>query len=73
MQQDILGGLTNKAFLYFAIFFSLTMVTVAAELSIMFDLPFFLTWLTTGLGELVSLLIGSVIVVQVSKRIDLTK
>lgn len=73
MQQDVLGGLTNKAFLYFAIFFSLTMVTVAAELSIMLDLPFFLTWLTTGLGELVSLLIGSVIVVQVSKRIDLTK
>jgi uncharacterized membrane protein len=73
MTKDVLKGLTNKAFIYFAIFFSLSMVTIAAELAIMFQVPFFLTWLTSSLGELLSLLIGAVIISQVSKRMDLTK
>lgn len=73
MSQDILGGLTTKAFVYFSLFFSFTMFTVAAELSILLKLPFFLTWITTGVGELISLLIGSVLIYQLSKRIDLTK
>ncbi|MBW9297759.1 queuosine transporter QueT [Lactococcus raffinolactis] len=73
MTKDVLKGLTNKAFIYFTIFFSLSMVTIAAELAIMFQVPFFLTWLTSSLGELLSLLIGAVIISQVSKRMDLTK
>lgn len=73
MTKAVLKGLTNKAFIYFAIFFSLSMVTIAAELAIMFQVPFFFTWLTSSLGELLSLLIGAVIISQVSKRIDLTK
>lgn len=73
MTKDVLKGLTNQAFIYFAIFFSLSMVTIAAELAIMFQVPFFFTWLTSSLGELLSLLIGAVIISQVSKRIDLTK
>ncbi|HCN74179.1 QueT transporter family protein [Pseudolactococcus plantarum] len=73
MSQDVLGGLTTRAFIYFSLFFSFTMFTIAAELSVLFGLPFFLTWLTTGVGELISLLIGSVIIYQLSKRIDLTK
>jgi uncharacterized membrane protein len=73
MTVDSLKGLTNKGFLYFAIFFSLSMFTIAAELKFMFQVPFFLTWLTSGLGELISLLIGAIIISQVAKRIDLTK
>lgn len=73
MSQEILGGLTNKAFLYFSLFFSFTMFTIAAELSILFGLPFLLTWLTTGVGEFISLLIGGILISQLSKRIDLTK
>lgn len=73
MSKDVLGGLTNKAFIYFSLFFSFTMFTIAAELSILYKLPFFLTWLTTGVGELISLLIGGVLISQLSKRIDLTK
>lgn len=73
MTQDVLNGLTNKAFIYFSIFFSLTMFTIAAELKFLFAEPFWLTWLTTGLGELLSLLIGALIISQIAKRLDLTK
>ena len=45
------------------------MFTIALELNIMYQAPFFLTWLTTGLGELLSLLIGAVVIESVMKRI----
>lgn len=73
MDKPILKGLTNKGFVYFALFFSVSMVTIAAELHLMYQAPFFLTWLTSGLGELLSLLIGAVIISQVAKRIDFKK
>lgn len=71
--KPIFNGLTNQAFVYFSLFFSVTMVTIAAELHVLYQAPFFLTWLTSGLGELLSLLIGGVIIFQVSKRIDFKK
>ncbi|MGT2932452.1 QueT transporter family protein [Streptococcus catagoni] len=66
------NGLINKAFFYFAIFFSLSMLTVAIELSF-FGSPLLLTWLTTAVGEFVSLLIGSFIIDKLGKQIDLTQ
>jgi uncharacterized membrane protein len=54
-------------------FFSLSMVPIAAELKCLFAAPFWLTWATRGLGELISLLIGALIICQISKRLDLTK
>ncbi|EHI69392.1 QueT transporter family protein [Streptococcus ictaluri] len=68
----LLNSLFNKAFLYFSIFFSISMVTVAIELYF-FGAPFFLTWMTTAVGELASLLIGSVIIDKLSKRINLSQ
>lgn len=73
-QKDyLLGGLVNKAFLYFSLFFSASMFTIALELKVLYDLPFFVTWLTTAGGELLSLLIGAVIIDKLSKHIDLKR
>lgn len=73
MKERILGGVFNKAFFFFAFFFSASMVTVAAELAIVADAPFWMTWLTTALGELASLLVGAIVIDRIAKRIDFTK
>ncbi|MGG6796780.1 UNVERIFIED_CONTAM: QueT transporter family protein [Streptococcus canis] len=68
-QRDYLfNGLFNKAFCYFSFFFAASMLTVAIELYF-FGAPFFLTWFTTAVGELASLLIGSLIIDKLAKRI----
>lgn len=73
-QKDYLfGGLINKAFFYFAIFFSLSMVTIAWQLVIVADAPFWLTWFTTGLGEFASLCVGAIAIDHIAKQIDLTR
>lgn len=69
----VLAGVFNKAFLFFAIFFSVSMVTVAAELTIVSKAPFFLTWFTTAFGEFASLLVGAILMDKIGKRLDLTK
>ncbi|MDR0921615.1 MAG: QueT transporter family protein [Lactobacillales bacterium] len=63
----------TKRFFFFNLFFSFSMFTIAGELHYMLDLPFFLTWLTCGLGEFISLLIGGWVIQQIGKRVDLTK
>ncbi|QJD11960.1 QueT transporter family protein [Streptococcus canis] len=68
-QRDYLfNGLFNKAFFYFSFFFAASMLTVAIELYF-FGAPFFLTWFTTAVGELASILIGSLIIDKLAKRI----
>ncbi|NQI33660.1 queuosine transporter QueT [Streptococcus suis] len=67
----LFNGLINKAFLYFSLFFSFTMFTIALELKFLYDLPFYLTWLTTAAGELLSLLVGAVIMDKLAKRLNL--
>lgn len=67
-QKDYLfNGIFNKAFVYFSFFFATSMFNVAIELYF-FGAPFLLTWFTTALGELVSLLIGSLIIDKLSQR-----
>lgn len=56
-----------------AIIFSASMFTVAGQLTLLLDLPFFHTWLFVGLGELLSMTIGGIIIYFVSKRIDLSQ
>ncbi|KGR72093.1 QueT transporter family protein [Streptococcus phocae subsp. phocae] len=68
----LFNGLLNKAFVYFSLFFATSMITVAIELTF-FGAPFFLTWFTTAIGELASLLIGSVIIDKLSKRLNLNQ
>lgn len=66
----LFNGLINKAFFYFSIFFSISMITVAIELSF-FGSPFLLTWFTTATGEFISLLIGSLVIERLSRQLNL--
>ncbi len=49
------------------------MFTIAIELNIVAQLPFFFTWFTTGIGEFASLIVGAIIIGKIGRRIDLTK
>lgn len=71
--EYVLNGIFNKAFLYFSIFFSITMLTIAFELYLLYQSPFLATWFTTAVGEFASLLVGSLIMDRLGKRIDLKK
>lgn len=73
MKQYFFNGQLNKAFFYFAIFFSISMVTIALEMHFLFGMPFFWTWFTLAVGEFASLLIGAIIMDKLGKRIDLTR
>jgi len=56
-----------------AIVFSVSMFTVAGQLTFLLGMPFFSTWLIVGLGELVSMVIGGMFVYLLNKKIDLTR
>ena len=68
--QDILGGLFDKAHVYFAFYFSFFMVTIAAELTLVTQAPFWATWFTVAIGELASLLVGAILIKKLAKVID---
>ena len=68
--QDVLGDLFDKAHVYFAFYFSFFMVTIAAELTLVTQAPFWATWFTVALGELASLLVGAVLIKKLAKVID---
>ncbi|WP_121640278.1 QueT transporter family protein [Virgibacillus sp. Bac330] len=55
------------------IIFAVSMFTIAAQLTLLFDLPFFYTWLTVGIGELLSMTIGGIVIYLLAKRVDFTK
>lgn len=63
-------GMFNKAYLYFAFFFAASMLTIAIELYILFDAPILWTWFTLFSGELASLLLGSLLIEHLAKRVD---
>lgn len=71
--ERVLGGVMNKAFFYFSIFFSLSMFTIALELKVLYESPFFFTWFTTGVGEFASLLVGALLIEKLAKYIDFTR
>ncbi len=56
-----------------ALIFALSMFTVAGQLTILYDLPFWATWITVGVGELLSMTVGGVTIYLLNKKIDLTK
>lgn len=56
-----------------AVIFAVSMFTVAGQLAILYDFPFFYTWLTVAAGELLSMTIGGMIIHLLSKKIDLSK
>jgi len=67
------NGQLNKAFFFFAIFFSISMFTIALELKFVAETPFLLTWGTLALGEFASLFIGAFIMDKLGKRVDLSR
>ncbi|MFJ6207174.1 QueT transporter family protein [Lysinibacillus sp. NPDC092081] len=56
-----------------ALIFAISMFTVAGQLTILYDLPFWATWFTVGVGELLSMTVGGMTVYLLNKKIDLTK
>lgn len=56
-----------------AMTFAISMFTVAGQLTILYNLPFFYNWLIIGLGELFSMIVGGVMIYWMSKKIDFTK
>lgn len=56
-----------------ALIFAISMFTVAGQLSILADLPFWPTWLAVGLGELLSMTVGGIVIYFLNKKIDLSK
>ena len=56
-----------------AVIFTLSMFTVAGQLHFVFDMPFWVTYATVGLGELLSMTIGGIFIYFLNKKLDLTK
>ena len=69
----LFDGLIRLDHFLFAIFFSISMFTIALELYYLQGQPFLYNWLTMGLGEFASLIFGAIVINQLSKRIDFTK
>ena len=67
------NGQLNKAFFFFAIFFSISMFTIALELKFVAGTPFLLTWGTLALGEFASLFSGAFVMDKLGKRVDLSR
>lgn len=55
------------------VLFTLSMFTVAAQLTILFDLPFWPTYGMVAVGEALSMTVGGVTMYLLSKKIDFTK
>ncbi len=60
-------------FVVTAIIFAISMFTIAVQLYILLDFPFWWTYLTIAIGELFSMTIGGFIIYAVSKKVDFTK
>ncbi|MFJ7734748.1 QueT transporter family protein [Lysinibacillus sp. NPDC097287] len=56
-----------------ALIFAFSMFTVAGQLTILYDLPFWATWFTVGIGELLSMTVGGLTIFLLNKKIDLSK
>ena len=63
----------NKAFFYFSVFYAIFMVTIAAEISLVLQTPFLLTWITVAVGELISSLFGALVIDKLAQYIDFTR
>ncbi len=55
------------------ILFTISMFTVAGQLTILLGLPFWPTYATVAIGELFSMIVGGMIIHSLSKKIDLTR
>ena len=53
--------------------FSLSMFTVAGQLYFVFGIPFWITYITAGFGELLSMTVGGIVLYFLNQKLDLTK
>ncbi|WJY26846.1 MULTISPECIES: QueT transporter family protein [Sporosarcina] len=60
-------------FVWTALIFAVSMFTVAGQLTLLYGMPFWLTWFTVGVGELLSMSVGGAIMLALSKKIDFTR
>ena len=60
-------------FAIMGVIFVLSMFTVAGQLHFVFKAPFWLTYLTVGIGEALSMSIGGMIMYAANKRLDFAK
>lgn len=60
-------------FIVTAFIATLSMFSVAVQFYLIFDLPFWWSYLTVAIGELLSMTIGGFIMYYTSKKIDLTQ
>lgn len=67
-----LKTLTQKMVLN-SVIFTFTTFIIAYELLLVFELPFFYTWLTVAAGELAVLLIGIPVFIALNKRVKFSK
>lgn len=56
-----------------AIIFTLSMFTVAGQLTFLLGFPFWPTYATVAIGELFSMIVGGMIIHSLSKKIDLSQ
>ncbi len=56
-----------------ALIVTVSMFTVAAQLTIMIDLPFWPTYLSVAIGELVSMTVGGVTIYLLNKKMNFAK
>ena len=68
---DVVVG-SSCTFFVTAFIFALSMFTVAAQLTLLYQAPFFFNWLTIGIGELLSMTIGGILIYLLAQKIDLT-
>ncbi|AKP67181.1 QueT transporter family protein [Companilactobacillus ginsenosidimutans] len=59
-------------FVIMAVVFALSMFTVAGELYIAFKTPFWVSYLSICAGELLSMVIGGVVMFEVNRRLDIS-
>ncbi len=65
----LFNGLIRKDHFFFSILSSISICTIAAELNIVAELPFFLTWYLQRIGVNASLIIGAIIIGKIGRRI----
>lgn len=63
----------KKKMIITALIFAFSMFTVAGQLTVFYQAPFFFNWLIIGLGELLSMSLGGGLIYLINKRIDLKK
>ena len=70
---DIVIGSAGTCAVLWIAYFALSMFTVAGPLTFFYQLPFWYTWLTVGLGELLSMTVGGILIYVLNKKIQLVK